>query len=146
MRAPARFVTYGILGWGIEVCFTAVRDALTGTGGPALEGRSYVWMHPIYGAGGLAGEAVAGALRGRPWWVRGAAYAATFWTVEAASGELLRRSTGDVPWGPEYRSYPDSLGNGLVRASYAPYWAVAGLALERVSPVLRRLTARKAVA
>ena len=139
MRAPARFVTYGILGWGIEVCFTAVKDGLTGKGDAALRGESYVWMHPIYGAGGLAGEAVASALKGRPWWVRGAAYAGTFWAVEASSGTALRRLTGDVPWGPDYRTYKDHLGDGLIRASYAPYWAVAGLALESVSPLLRRL-------
>lgn len=139
MRAPARFVTYGILGWGIEVCFTAVKDGLNGKGDPSLRGESYIWMHPVYGVGGLAGEAVAAALKGKPWWMRGAAYAATFWAVEASSGELLRKTTGDVPWGPDYRTYRDSLGDGLVRASYGPYWAVAGLALERVAPVLRRL-------
>ena len=139
MRAPGRFVLYGILGWGIEVCFTAAKDGLTGKGSPALRGESYVWMHPVYGVGGLAGEAVASAMKGRPWWQRGAAYAATFWAIEASSGTALRRLTGDVPWGPDYRTHADHLGDGLVRASYGPYWAVAGLALEQVAPLVRRL-------
>ncbi len=139
MRTGERFGVYAVLGWGIEVCFTAGKAALVGEGDGRLRGESYIWMAPIYGAGGLAGEAVGSALRGRPWWLRGAAYAATFWAVEAASGELLRRAIGDVPWGEEYRLHPDQVGDGLIRLSYGPNWAVAGFALEVVAPRLRRV-------
>jgi hypothetical protein len=140
VRAVGRFGMYAVLGWGIEVCFTAGKDLLTGVGDERLRGESYVWMAPIYGVGALAGEAVHGAVRGRPMWQRGVAYALTFFAVEAASGEVLRRSIGDVPWGESYRGYADNLGDGLIRLSYAGNWAVAGLALERVAPYLRRLT------
>lgn len=139
MRALGRFGTYAVLGWGIEVCFTATKDLLTGVGDERLKGESYVWMAPIYGAGGLAGEVVHRALRDRPVWERAAAYALTFWAVEAGTGEALRRTIGDVPWGEGYRGAPDQLGDGLIRLGWGPSWAVAGLALERVSPFVRRL-------
>jgi hypothetical protein len=140
VRRAGRFGVYALLGWGIEVCFTAVKDGLTGVGDNRLKGESYVWMAPIYGIGGLAGEVVGGALKDRSVLERAAAYALTFWAVEASTGELLRRTLGDVPWGEGYRGHPDQLGDGLIRLGWAPSWAVAGLALERVSPFVRRLT------
>jgi hypothetical protein len=140
VRALGRFGIYAVLGWGIEVCFTATKDLVAGVGDERLRGESYVWMAPIYGAGALAGEAVHGVVRDRPMWQRGLAYALTFWAVEAASGEALRRTIGDVPWGESYRGYQDQLGDGLIRLSYVGNWAAAGLALERVAPYLRRLT------
>jgi hypothetical protein len=79
------------------------------------------------------------ALRHRPVWERAAAYALTFWAVEAAAGETLRRTIGDVPWGDTYRGHPDQLGDGLIRLSWAPSWMAAGLALEVVEPLVRRL-------
>jgi hypothetical protein len=142
MRAGGRFGIYGVLGYGIEVCYTAAKDLLTGHGDARLRGESYVWMAPIYGVGGLAGEAVHQRLRGRPVWQRAAAYALTFWAVEATTGEALRRAIGDVPWGEDYRKHPDQLGNGLIRLSYAPSWAAAGLVLELVSPLVKRLELR----
>jgi uncharacterized membrane protein len=139
MRAAGRFGVYAVLGWGIEVCFTAVKDLATGVGDNRLRGESYVWMAPIYGIGGLAGETVHRSLRGRPVWERAAAYALTFWAVEASTGEALRRVLGDVPWGESYRGHPDELGDGLIRLAWAPNWAAAGLALEIVEPFVRRL-------
>jgi hypothetical protein len=142
MGTTGRFGVYGLLGYAIEVCFTAGKDLVTGKGDARLRGESYVWMAPIYGAGGLTGEAIGQAMRNRPIWQRAAAYAVAFWTVEAVTGELLRRTTGDVPWGEDYRRYRDHLGHGLIRLSYAGNWAVAGLALEQVSPLVRRLQLR----
>jgi hypothetical protein len=139
VRAAGRFGAYGLLGWGIEVCYTAAMRRAAGAGDNRLAGESYVWMFPIYGLGGLAGEMVAALVRGRPLPVRAVAYSLTFFAVEAASGEALRRLIGDVPWGEEYRTHADQLGGGLIRLSYAPNWAIAGLALERVAPVVARL-------
>jgi hypothetical protein len=139
MRLGSRALTYGLLGWGIEIVYTAAKDVLKGDGDGRLKGESYIWMAPIYAAGGVAGEVVASRLGGRPLWQRGLAYAGAFWAVEASSGEALRRTVGDVPWGDEYRAYRDSLGGGLIRLSYLPNWAVAGLVLEQVTPLLKRL-------
>lgn len=96
-------------------------------------------MAPIYGIGGLAGEVVGGALKERTVAERAVAYALTFWAVEAATGEVLRRGLGDVPWGEGYRGHPDERGDGLIRLAWGPNWAMAGLALERVAPLVRRL-------
>lgn len=146
MRAIGRFGVYGLLGFGLEVCYTATarRLAQRGSGVPdnRLAGESYVWMFPIYGVGGLASEVVATMTRGRRVQTRAAAYALTFWTVEAVSGEIIRRIIGDVPWGEEYRTHSDQLGGGLIRLSYGPQWAAAGLAMEQVAPFVRRLEFR----
>jgi hypothetical protein len=139
MRAAGRFGVYGVLGWGIEVCFTAFKDLVTGKGDRRLTGESYVWMFPVYGAGGLAGEVVHRAMRDRPVWERAGAYALTFWAVEASTGEVMRRTLGDIPWGESYRGHRDQVGDGHIRLFWGPNWAVAGLALEVVEPYVRRL-------
>ncbi|SRR5712691_518199 len=136
MNVPRRFAVYGLLGWCMEIVFTATRRAVGGTGDRRLEGVSYLWMHPIYGAGGLAIEAVHLRTRRRPWWARALAYATTCLLIEYASGWLLRRATGECPW-----DYGDRGINvdGLARLDYAPFWAAAGLVAEPVSSVLRRV-------
>jgi uncharacterized membrane protein len=101
-----------------------------------LEGVSYLWMHPIYGAGGLVLERVHRGTRRRPWWVRAISYAASCLTIEYVTGWLLRRTTGECPW--DYGDRGLNL-QGLVRFDYAPYWALAGLAAEPVASVLRRV-------
>ena len=68
---------------------------------------------------------------GRPW-QRGATYAVGIITVEAISGLAWRGIAGRVPW--EYRSGL-ALG-GVTRLDYAPAWALAGLAAERLHDAL----------
>jgi uncharacterized membrane protein len=131
-----RFVVYGLLGWCLEIGFTAARAAATGSGDRRLQGVSYLWMHPIYGAGGLAMEVVHRGTRRQPWWARAVSYAATCLVLEFASGWLLRRTTGACPW--DYGERGINI-DGLARLDYAPYWAVAGLAAEPVASVLRRV-------
>jgi uncharacterized membrane protein len=131
-----RFGVYGLLGWGVEIAFTAARGAVTGAGDRRLQGVSSLWMHPIYGAGGLAMEVVHRGTRRQPRWARAASYAATCLAIEYASGWVLRKTTGACPW--DYGDRGINLG-GLARLDYAPYWAVAGLAAEPVASVLRRV-------
>ena len=135
MNPARRFAVYGLLGWCIEIAFTAMRRVVAGAGDRRLQGESYLWMHPIYGAGGLAMEAVHRGTRRRPWWTRAIAYAATCLAIEYVSGWLLRRATGECPW-----DYGDRGINvdGLARLDYAPYWAAAGLAAEPIASALRR--------
>ena len=136
MGPLSRFAVYGVLGWCAEIVFTAARGAVTGTGDQRLQGASSLCMHPIYGAGGLAMEVVHRGSRRQPWWTRAAGYAATCLLLEYASGWALRRTTGACPW-----DYGDRGINvdGLARLDYAPFWAVAGLAVEPVSSALRRV-------
>jgi uncharacterized membrane protein len=136
MKAARRFAVYGLLGWCMEIVFTATRRAVSGRGDRRLWGESYLWMHPIYGAGGLAMEVVHRGTRRRPWWVRAIAYAASCLAIEYVAGWLLRRATGKCPW--DYGSRGINV-DGLARLDYAPYWAVAGLAAEPIASALRRL-------
>jgi hypothetical protein len=69
-------------------------------------------------------------------------WTAGIYAVEAASGELIRRVTGEVPW-----DYSRARGSkpvpahwrGLVRPAYAPVWFLVGLGAERLDDVMDRL-------
>jgi hypothetical protein len=142
-----RFWLYGLFGWCAEIVWSAAYDASTGTarapGDPArrrplgraerwrLAGTTYLWMLPIYGAGGLLFERVHGALTGWGWaWpLRGGAYMLGAFSVEAAAGLGLRALTGGCPW--DY-SYARASVGGVIRLDYAPLWFAFGLLLERV--------------
>ncbi len=126
-----RFLAYGLLGMSLEVLFTGAAAGLRRD--RSLAGQSYAWMLPIYGAGGLALEALHRALAGATWWGRGAAYVAAIYGIEYASGAALRRTLGRCPWDYGRRGLNV---DGLVRLDYAPAWLAAGLLLERVEALL----------
>ncbi len=136
MRSAGRALAYGLLGWCIEIVFTALQDQVRGKGDRRLEGRSYLWMPPVYAAGGLACEAVAAAARRRPWWQRAVAHAVACFAVEYGSGAAIRRAVGEAPW--DYSAYKLNV-NGLIRLDYLPAWAACGLAVERIAPLLKRV-------
>jgi uncharacterized membrane protein len=129
-----RFLIYGLLGLAVEVLFTGFGAGLLRRD-RALTGHSYVWMLPIYGAGGLGLEVLHTRLlaAGAPWWGRGLAYVALIYALEYASGWLLRRLLGRCPW--DYGRGRLSV-HGLVRLDYAPAWLALGLAFERVRPIV----------
>jgi uncharacterized membrane protein len=134
-----RFVLYGLLGWCGEIVWTAARETLTGAAsGWRLRGTTYLWMFPIYGLLAPLYEPVSHMIRGWPWLARGALYMTGFFTIEYASGWLLRRLTGGCPW--DYSSHSKWHVHGLVRLDYAPVWFLVGLALEPVKEFLQRLT------
>jgi uncharacterized membrane protein len=135
----ARFVGYGLLGWGVEIVWTALSDTAAGRQrGWRLEGRTFLWMFPIYGLLEPLYEPLHDALRPRPWPLRALAYALGFLTVEYATGWLLRRLLGACPW--DYAGRSRYQVRGLVRLDYAPLWALLGLALEPVHDRLARAT------
>src|SRR4051794_32070362 len=93
------FVAYGLAGWCSEVVVTAIRSR----GRDAnwrLTGTTYAWMLPIYGLAEVLFEPAYDEVlrRGWPWWKRGLLWTSGIYLVEAASGELLRQVTGEVPW------------------------------------------------
>lgn len=142
MRRHQRFLAYGVGGWVFEVLFTGAKGPFRDKDW-RLASHTYLWMLPIYGSAAYLFEPAHDALRGRPWWQRGLAYTAGFYAVEAASGEAIRRATGEVPW--DYarprgtRPVPVNV-KGLVRPAYAPVWFAVGMALERVHDRLVRRT------
>jgi uncharacterized membrane protein len=124
---------YGALGLATELVFTGLKD-LVASGGRTFRGRTSPWMFPVYGLAQPLFEPVHDALRARaPAPLRAAVYAAGFTAVEYASGRAFRRVLGRAPW--DYAHARWNL-DGLVRADYAPLWALAGLGLERVHDAL----------
>ena len=128
---------YGVLGWAMEIGFTAVSQQLDGTGDRRLQGHTYLWMLPLYGMSAALFEPIHGRVRRRRAPVRGAAYASGFIAAEYASGWALRRVTGVCPW--DYTGRSRFVVDGVTRLDYAPLWALVGLGMERIERALSRV-------
>jgi hypothetical protein len=143
VKRSQRFLAYGLAGWCSEIVTTGVRSR--GRDGDwRLTGTTYLWMLPIYGAAAVLFEPAYAEARRRavPWPARGALWTAGIFAVEAASGELLRAATGEVPWDysrPRGRKPVPRHWRGLVRPSYAPLWFAVGLGMERLNHLLDRI-------
>ena len=134
-----RFVGYGIFGWCLEILWTAIKRKITGQErGWRLEGRTYLWMFPIYGIATWLYEPTHDALRTRPCPLRAIIYTTGILSVEYATGWMIRRLTGACPWDYSDRSRWHI--HGLIRLDYAPAWAAVGLILEHIHDFLIRLT------
>ncbi len=134
-----RFVIYGLLGWCIEVGYTAIAGVISRRQeGGRLVGVTYLWMFPIYGLLAPLYEPLHDTIRLWGWPLRAVVYAAGFMAVEYLSGWLLRRLAGVCPW--DYTGRARWHLHGLMRWDYAPLWAALGLALEPVHDFLVRLT------
>lgn len=133
-----RFVLYGLLGWCVEVVWTAVSARLRGRECDwRLLGHTSLWMFPLYGLLAPLYEPLHDFLRPWHWFMRGAVYVLGIWLVEYASGWLLRRLTGKCPW--DYSQLRGNL-HGLIAWEYAPVWFLFGLGMERVHDALVQLT------
>lgn len=130
-----RFLIYGALGWCLEVIFTGVGSVVWQRDRSATS-KTYLWMHPIYGATALLLEHVHVAVGAQIWIVRGLAYVVIIYAAEFLSGWLLKRLIGKCPW--DYCGRGINI-RGLVRLDYAPAWFVAGLAFEPVCGLLDAL-------
>ncbi|HEY6910162.1 MAG TPA: hypothetical protein VI356_12380 [Myxococcales bacterium] len=131
-----RFLAYGFVGWAVEVAFTGLSDS-PWVHDRRLRGHSYLWMLPIYGAGGLLLERLHDrlAIRGTPRWSRALAYMAGIYALEFGSASLLDRLIGDVPW-----RYASGIHlRGYVRLDYAPFWYGCGWLFEPLERQLRKL-------
>jgi len=133
-----RFFLYGQLGWCVECFFTSVVDLASGAGDLRLKGYSYLWMHPIWGAGILASERLCPALRraGLGRFARVLVYMVLCFAVEYTSGALLRATLGYCPW--DYAGATWSV-QGLIRLDYAPFWALCGYLGEPLCSLMRRV-------
>lgn len=123
-----RFLLYGLLGWCVEVFWSAIEDAWrNGAGDWRLRGQSYLWSFPLYGLAALLFEPLHDAARALPWVARGIIYVAGIWAVEYAAGWGLKRMVGVCPW--DYTSCRHHL-HGLISWDYFPVWFVFGFVLE----------------
>lgn len=134
-----KFALYGCAGWVLEVLFTGTKAALSRD--KKLAARTYLWMHPIYGAAALALEAVHRKLAHRSRLTRAAASLGVIYATEYTSGAVLQRVLGDCPW--KYREGVHL--HGLVRLDYAPFWLAAALGFEWVRDALHAEAARTAL-
>jgi len=133
-----RFILYGLFGWCAEIVWTALMAVVAAlrAGQPIdrrLIGHTYLWMFPIYGVGGLLFEITFGFVRIWPWAARGILYMVGCFAVEYATGWVIHRATGTIPWDYTYTRWHV---HGLIRLDYAPVWFVFGLILERVAHVV----------
>jgi uncharacterized membrane protein len=127
-----------VVGVAAEVAFTGARDSALRRGW-SLQGRSYLWMFPIYGLAAFLFEPMHDAMRSRPFWERAVVYSAGIMGVEYLSGTALKKVVGVVPW--DYSGHGRFVvPGGAARLDYAPVWAVAGLGLERLHDAMDRVT------
>jgi uncharacterized membrane protein len=122
-----RFLLYGAAGWMFEVVMTGLgslsrRDL-------SLTSQTYLWMHPIYGAGGLLLEQLSLALGRWHRMPRLLSYVPVIYGIEYATGSALRRLLGRCPW--DYGCQGWNV-RGLVRLDYAPFWLLAAALFEPV--------------
>lgn len=124
----AKFLIFGFMGWVVEVCFTGFHAAVFNHDKSATA-KTYLWMHPIYGAAMLGLEWLGQHLSGLAWFERAAVYVAAIYAVEFGTGWLLRRFLGRCPW--DYGTAGLSV-KGLIRLDYAPAWYAAALLFDPV--------------
>lgn len=138
LRPATRFLIYGLIGWCVEIIFTSLHNIASGVGDFRLTGISYLWMHPIWGVGFLACEEMGKSWRalGLPWWTRAVGYTFNCFIIEYAAGMILRAVFGAAPW--DYSAAALNI-HGLIRLDYAPFWAAAGFAAERIGNILERV-------
>jgi len=120
----------------VEVCFTGMTAALFQRDSHATA-KTYLWMHPIYGATALGLEFLHDRLRFLPRPLRALAYTAVIFGAEFATGWLLRRALGRCPWDYQQKGWSVK---GLVRLDYFPFWYGAALAFEPVRDGLLHIT------
>ena len=120
-----KFILCGLTGWCLEVFWTGLialqRRQMK------LEGRSSIWMFPIYGMAAFLAP-LSRLLKGRCFWVRGLVYTGAIFLTEFVTGSLLKRR-GMCPW--DYSGNPLNY-KGVIRLDYAPLWFCTGLLFEKI--------------
>jgi hypothetical protein len=137
-----RFLLYGAIGWALEVLMTGASSALRRRDRFATA-RTYLWMFPIYGGGGLLLERLGRAVVRWPRPARWFVYMKAIYAVEYGSGWLLRRALGACPW--DYGRCRLGI-SGLVRADYLPLWLLVAGSFEPIRDVLCEATAPRPAA
>lgn len=119
------FIHCGILGWCLEISFTAMDSFRRRE--PTLKGNTSLYMFPIYGMAAFLAP-ICRLLKGKPVILRGLTYAGLIFTAEYATGALLRKKSR-CPW--DYSRSKWNV-NRLIRLDFIPFWFAAGLLFERL--------------
>ena len=120
------FIVYGILGIFGEVVYTSLKSLIRERS-LRLQGRTYLWMFPIYGLIALLFGPVHRFMLDWPWPLRGLGYMLVIYAVEYVSGALLQRLTGEHIW--HYKGRYNL--HGHIQLAHAPVWFAVGLLVER---------------
>lgn len=119
------FIHCGILGWCLEITFTALNSFRRREF--KLTGNTSIWMFPIYGMASFLAP-VCRQVRKHHFLTRGIIYAVFIFAGEFITGLALSRR--DLcPW-----DYGHSRWNikKVIRLDYLPCWILAGLLFERL--------------
>ena len=133
------FLAFACVGMTTEIFFAALSDFFpklqTGIISWKMQGKSYIWMFLIYGAGGIIFPLAIGSLMKIFFLWRVIIYAAGILLFEFIAGALLDFFIGQCPW--EYKTGLHVM--GYIRLDYFPAWAFFGFGLEKLSLFLEQL-------
>lgn len=126
-----RIMIFGCVGITTEIFFTAgwdfVQSIQTGSSPDLkLQGKSYVWMFPIYGSAGILLPIFMPLLERFHMALRLLIFLFGIYSIEFITGWLIEAITGKCPW--EYFSIWSIPGwgnehiSGYINMSFAPFW------------------------
>lgn len=118
-----KFMNCGIVGWCLEIIFTALNSFRTGDF--KFMGNTSLWMFPIYGMAVFL-LPISKFLKGKSVLLRGSIYTCCIFATEFCTGILLK-ALKICPW--SYDGAPFNIA-GVIRLDYAPYWFGTGLLYE----------------
>lgn len=139
MKKIFLFCAFACVGITAEIFFTALSDLISmmekGEVNWKLQGKSYIWMFPIYGLAGIFFPIALKFIGKYHILIRAAIWASGILVVEFIMGALLEFFTGQCPW--EYTTGWHVM--GYIRLDYFPFWAAFGIMIEKILAVLNRM-------
>lgn len=121
------FVKCGILGWCIEIIWTAFHGIKSKNN--KFIGYTSIIMFPIYGLASVI-KPISLKLKKMkmPIIIRGTVYSIGIFMVELITGSVLKK-TNNCPWDYSDKKYNI---NGVIRIDYAPLWCIVGVIFEKM--------------
>jgi uncharacterized membrane protein len=138
MKKRYRYLIYGLSGWFLEILYTGL-GSLFIHGDIKLRGQTYLWMFLIYGLA-IFIEPIHNKFRMLPVIMRGVIYVFVIFSIEYATGYILKSIIGVCPW--NYAGNKYSI-NGIIELDFAPIWFVAGLFFEKLHNLLLKISFTK---
>ena len=121
------FVKCGILGWCIEIIWTAFHGIKSKNN--KFIGYTSIIMFPIYGLASVI-KPISLKLKKMkmPTIIRGIVYSIGIFMVELITGSILKK-TNNCTWDYSDKKYNI---NGVIRIDYAPLWCIVGVIFEKM--------------
>ena len=121
------FVKCGILGWCIEIIWTAFHGMKSKNN--KFIGYTSIIMFPIYGLASVI-KPISLKLKKMkmPTIIRGIVYSIGIFMVELITGSILKK-TNNCTWDYSDKKYNI---NGVIRIDYAPLWCIVGVIFEKM--------------